>query len=88
MRTTQHLCGFTFWHPGWLQKYANSKSFLLIYGFLGTVQAMAGLYFLITLTTLEKRFKIPSQTTGKILSVCYCVVCVNVKRMSARGIMY
>lgn len=28
-------------------------------------QAMAYMYFVVTLTTLEKRFKIPSHTTGR-----------------------
>lgn len=57
-------CGLSFWHPKWLQRFANSKVFLVVYGLLGTVQAMAYLYFVVTLTTIEKRFKIPSQTTG------------------------
>jgi len=35
-----------------------------VYGLLGTIQAMAYIYFVATLTTLEKRFKIPSKTTG------------------------
>jgi hypothetical protein len=35
-----------------------------VYGLLGTIQAVAFVYFVATLTTLEKRFKIPSKTTG------------------------
>uniref|UniRef100_A0A1Q3FNY0 Solute carrier organic anion transporter family member n=1 Tax=Culex tarsalis TaxID=7177 RepID=A0A1Q3FNY0_CULTA len=62
------LCGLSWWHPGWLQRFATSRSFIMVYGFLGTTQAMAYIYFVITLTTLEKRFKIPSSTTGIILS--------------------
>lgn len=60
----EHMCGLTGWHPKWLQKYANTKSFLVVYGLLGTIQSMAFLYFVVTLTTVEKRFKIPSYTTG------------------------
>lgn len=37
---------------------------MIVYGLLGTIQATSYLYFVITLTTIEKRFKIPSQTTG------------------------
>ncbi|XP_015111744.1 solute carrier organic anion transporter family member 4C1 [Diachasma alloeum] len=59
------LCGI---YPKWLQKRATPHTFILVYGFLGLVQAMAFVYMLVTLTTLEKRFKIPSQTTGIILS--------------------
>ncbi|KAH0567005.1 hypothetical protein KQX54_006002 [Cotesia glomerata] len=59
------LCGI---YPKWLQKRATPHTFILVYGFLGLVQAMAFIYIVVTLTTLEKRFKIPSQTTGIILS--------------------
>lgn len=64
----EHMCGITCWHPTWLQKFANTKSFLLVYGLLGTIQSMAFLYFVVTLTTVEKRFKIPSYTTGECAS--------------------
>lgn len=67
---SENLCGITGWHPKWLQKYANPKTFLIVYGLLGTLQSMAFLYFIVTLTTLEKRFKIPSQTTGKTFDIC------------------
>lgn len=60
-----YLCGLAYWHPAWLQKYATTKSFMYVYGLLGTIQAMSYMYFIVTLTTLEKRFKIPSQTTGE-----------------------
>ncbi|KAH8413464.1 hypothetical protein KR009_011422 [Drosophila setifemur] len=63
-----YLCGLANWHPTWLQKYATTKMFMGVYGLLGTIQAMSYMYFIVTLTTLEKRFKIPSQTTGIILS--------------------
>lgn len=62
------LCGTSFWYPSWLQRFATSKSFLMVYGFLGFSQAMSYMYFIVTLTTLEKRFKIPSHTTGIVLS--------------------
>lgn len=62
-----YLCGLGKWHPAWLQKYATTKWFIGVYGLLGTIQAMSYMYFIVTLTTLEKRFKIPSQTTGELL---------------------
>lgn len=61
----KNSCGFWCIRPEWLQKYATSRSFLIVYGLLGTVQAMGYLYFVVTLSTIEKRFKIPSQTTGE-----------------------
>ncbi|XP_015609207.1 solute carrier organic anion transporter family member 5A1 [Cephus cinctus] len=59
------LCGF---YPRWLRARATPKNFIAVYGLLGTIQAMAFIYIVVTLTTLEKRFKIPSRTTGIILS--------------------
>ncbi|XP_061402165.1 solute carrier organic anion transporter family member 74D [Musca vetustissima] len=64
----QNLCGLAKWHPEWMQRYATSKMFMAVYGLMGTIQAMSYMYFVVTLTTIEKRFKIPSQTTGIILS--------------------
>lgn len=65
---SSYLCGLSSWHPTWLQRFATSRTFIMVYGLLGTTQAMAYIYFVITLTTLEKRFKIPSSTTGIVLS--------------------
>lgn len=59
------LCGMWFWRPNYLQRFATAKTFLVVYGFLGFTQAMGYMYFMVTLTTLEKRFKIPSYTTGE-----------------------
>lgn len=58
-------CGISCCHPQWLQKFANTRWFMIVYGLLGTIQATSHLYFVVTLTTIEKRFKIPSQTTGE-----------------------
>lgn len=66
---SNYMCGLSCWHPAWLQRFATSRSFIMVYGFLGTTQAMAYIYFVITLTTLEKRFKIPSSTTGKDITI-------------------
>lgn len=57
-------CGISCCHSQWLRRFANTRWFMIVYGLLGTIQATSYLYFVITLTTIEKRFKIPSQTTG------------------------
>ncbi|CAG9797785.1 unnamed protein product [Chironomus riparius] len=62
------LCGMFNWYPQFLQRFANTRSFIAVYGLLGIFQAMGYIYLVITLPTIEKRFKIPSQTTGLILS--------------------
>ncbi|CAO1337195.1 unnamed protein product [Diamesa serratosioi] len=64
-----NLCGFSWCgYPNFLQKFATTRTYIIVYGILGTFQAMGYVYFAITLQTIEKRFKIPSQTTGLILS--------------------
>lgn len=57
-------CGFGPFHGKWLQRFATKKSYLLTYSFLGLFQAMFFSYSIATLTTLEKQFKLKSQTTG------------------------
>ena len=47
-----------------LQKLATKRSYLLVYSFLGLFQSMFFSYSIATLTTLEKQFKLKSQTTG------------------------
>ncbi|KAJ8669939.1 hypothetical protein QAD02_001198 [Eretmocerus hayati] len=61
-------CGLCGVYPKWIQSWATSRNFIAVYGLLGTIQAMAFIYMGVSLTTLEKRFKIPSRTTGIILS--------------------
>lgn len=63
---SRNKCGFCGIYPRWLQNWATSRSFIVVYGLLGTVQAMAFIYIVVSLTTLEKRFKIPSRTTGML----------------------
>ncbi|XP_046672746.1 solute carrier organic anion transporter family member 74D-like [Homalodisca vitripennis] len=50
-----------------LQKFANKKAFVIMYGVLGIVTGSTNAYFNGTITTLEKRFKIPSTNTGIII---------------------
>ena len=57
-------CGMFSWYPKFLQTFASTRSFIVVYGLLGIFQAMGYIYFVITLQTIEKRFMIPSQTTG------------------------
>lgn len=57
-------CGFSFWHPKWLNIFASARWFVFVYGMLGAIRASHGSYSSVTLSTLEKRFKLPSQTTG------------------------
>lgn len=57
-------CGIFFWYPNWMARFANTRCYMIVYGLLGTIQEIGATYLFVTLTTMEKRFKIPSQTTG------------------------
>ncbi|KAJ8886118.1 hypothetical protein PR048_012327 [Dryococelus australis] len=67
MEKTDNSCGLGSLRPACMQRFASTKWFLFVYSMLGTVQGMSYIYMSATLTTLEKRFKIPSQTIGNTL---------------------
>lgn len=48
------------------KKFTNIRSFVILYGIVGSVMTMTYSYFNGTLTTIEKRFKIPSRNMGFI----------------------
>lgn len=58
------VCGIGSFKGKFLQKFANKNSYVVLYGILGCVMGACGPYLTGTLTTLEKRFKIPSTKTG------------------------
>lgn len=45
-------------------RFANKKAYIIFYGVVGCIFSATYAYFNGTLTTLEKRFKIPSKTSG------------------------
>lgn len=61
-------CGFEWYSPNWLQGLASKKIYVLVYGFLGMNQNAIGSYFIGTISTIEKRFKLPSSASGVIAS--------------------
>lgn len=64
--TEETTCGIGPIRSAWLQKFANKKAYVFLYGLLGCTFSASYAYFNGTITTLEKRFKIPSRTTGII----------------------
>lgn len=73
-------CGIGCCKGEMLQRFANKKAYVILYGILGCLFSAAYSYFNGTITTLEKRFRIPSKTTGKsrtallfssILHICF-----------------
>jgi len=68
-----YQCGIGAFKPQWIQKFATKKAFMVVFTLLGVIQGMTWSYFTATISTLEKRFKISSQTAG----VCcnpYCIL--------------
>lgn len=65
--TEETTCGFWFLKGALLQKMANKKVYVCLYGLLGCFIGATYAYFNGTITTLEKRFQIPSRTTGDIV---------------------
>lgn len=62
--TDETTCGIGCFRGPVLQRFANKKAYVILYGILGCIFAASYSYFNGTITTLEKRFKIPSKTTG------------------------
>lgn len=62
--TKDTQCGIGFIRGSLLQKFANKKAYVFIYGFTGLIFSASYAYFNGTITAMEKRFKIPSRTTG------------------------
>ncbi|XP_034650186.1 solute carrier organic anion transporter family member 74D-like [Drosophila subobscura] len=61
-------CGFWVFKGRFLQRFATEKMYVILYGFAGCVMTMTFAYFNGTITTLEKRYKIPTKISG-IISV-------------------
>lgn len=62
--TDDTSCGIWCLKGPTLQKFANKKAYVFLYGVLGCIFSASYAYFNGTITTIEKRFKIPSKTTG------------------------
>ncbi|ODN05136.1 Solute carrier organic anion transporter family member 1C1 [Orchesella cincta] len=63
-----NTCGIGPFQPEWIQKFASKKAFMVVFSLLAIVQSMCWSYFTATITTLEKRFKISSQTAGIVMT--------------------
>lgn len=64
--TEETSCGIGCLRGPFLQRFANKKAYVFLYGVLGCIFGASYAYFNGTITTLEKRFKIPSKTTGNL----------------------
>lgn len=87
--TDDTSCGIWCFKGPFLQRFANKKAYVFLYGVLGCIFSASYAYFNGTITTIEKRFKIPSKTTGKfryilrdtvirddtIILISYTIIC-------------
>ncbi|KAJ1528035.1 hypothetical protein ONE63_007956 [Megalurothrips usitatus] len=64
--TEETSCGIGFIRGAFLQRFATKNVYVLIYGLLGCIFSASYAYSNGIITTLEKRFKIPSKTIGVI----------------------
>ncbi|XP_052862967.1 solute carrier organic anion transporter family member 74D-like isoform X2 [Anopheles cruzii] len=64
--TKDTTCGFGMFRGPLLQRFANKKVYVFMYGVAGCVFSATFAYFNGIITTLEKRYKIPSKNTGLI----------------------
>ncbi|XP_047001250.1 solute carrier organic anion transporter family member 74D-like [Schistocerca americana] len=64
--TDDTTCGYGPLRSAFLQKFANKKAFVFLNGIVGCILSATFAYYNGTITTLEKRFKIPSRNIGII----------------------
>lgn len=62
-----YMCGLGSCYPRFLQRFANPRVFFVVYSLMGILQGAYKSYFVGTLSTIERRFAMSSQTTGIIL---------------------
>lgn len=62
--TEETMCGLWCIRSPFLQRFANKKAYVFLYGVLGCVFSASYAYSTATITTIEKRFKIPSRNSG------------------------
>lgn len=58
-------CGFWIFKGPFLQKFANKKAYVVLFGILGCLYSASYAYFNGIISTVEKRFGIPSKVSGK-----------------------
>lgn len=67
MSEKDYLCGAGGCRPSWLQKFASSRCYALIFAALGILQSSFRAYLVGTLSTIEKRFSLSSKQSSIIM---------------------
>uniref|UniRef100_A0A1E1XJ76 Solute carrier organic anion transporter family member n=1 Tax=Amblyomma aureolatum TaxID=187763 RepID=A0A1E1XJ76_9ACAR len=64
---SDYLCGVGSYRPNWLQRFATSRYYALVFGLLGIFQGAYRTYLVGTLSTVERRFSLSSRASGVIM---------------------
>ncbi|CAN8018134.1 unnamed protein product [Ixodes persulcatus] len=64
---SEYLCGLGNYRPCWMQKFATSRYFALVFGVLGIFQGALRTYLVGTLSTVEKRFSMSGRLSSIVM---------------------
>ncbi|KAH6928997.1 hypothetical protein HPB50_022374 [Hyalomma asiaticum] len=64
---SDYLCGVGNYRPDWLQRFATSRYYALVFGLLGIFQGAYRTYLVGTLSTVERRFSLSSRASSIIM---------------------
>lgn len=64
---SEYLCGLRNYRPCWMQKFATSRCFALVFGVLGIFQGALRTYLVGTLSTVEKRFSMSGRLSSIVM---------------------
>ncbi|XP_003738189.1 solute carrier organic anion transporter family member 2A1 [Galendromus occidentalis] len=67
MTNKDYLCGVGVFRPSWLQRFASSRCYALVFACLGILQSSFRSYLVGTLSTIEKRFSLSSKQSSIIM---------------------
>lgn len=64
---TPARCGIFFWKPDCLQRFPTKRWFIAVFLLATTIKGMSGSYFPSTISSVEKRLKVSTETIGTII---------------------
>lgn len=81
-------CGVGAFQSKFLQKFASKKSFVFMFSIIAAAYSGTYTYTMGTITTLEKRYKIPSRYSGMILvghDISMMICSIAITYFAAKG---
>jgi len=62
-------CGIFCWKPRWLQRFPTRNWFIAVFLVAACIKGMSGSYYPATISSMEKRLKLSTETIGEQLLV-------------------